>query len=195
MADLSEVTPAALGGTYVRWGMWLFIFGLVIGYGPWLHYMHGAFEEVHPAFLHNVTLWFACPWTLSTYVAQLGGLGMIPIGLCYFIFGRDGTLASVTRGERLGPTLCAIGILSEFLIGFPGYFAVSAVWPNFYYTPIDAGKWTWLGLQGVCIAIYLAGVLVASGSISRATLDAAATDGSRSQNAARRPSLSPSTQS
>ena len=26
------------------------------GYGPWLHYMHGALEEVHEAFLKNVTL-------------------------------------------------------------------------------------------------------------------------------------------
>ena len=25
-------------------GLGLFIFGLVIGYGPWLHYMHGALE-------------------------------------------------------------------------------------------------------------------------------------------------------
>jgi hypothetical protein len=39
MADLGELTPAGLGGTYVRWGIRLFIFGLVIGYGPWLHYM------------------------------------------------------------------------------------------------------------------------------------------------------------
>jgi len=194
MTEHSELTSTALGGTYVRWGLRLFIFGLVTGYGPWLHYMHGSFEEVHPAFLHNVTLWFGCPWTLSAYVAQLGGLAMIPIGLCYIVFGRDGSLASVTNSERLGPTLCAIGILSEFVIGFPGYFAVEAVWPNFYYTPIDAGKWTWLGLQGVCIAIYLVGTVVASGGITRATLDAAATDRSRSQNRARA-TLSPSTQS
>jgi len=28
----------------------------------------------------------------------------------------------------------------EFLAGFASYYAVGAVWPNFYYTPITAGK-------------------------------------------------------
>jgi len=71
MTDRGELAPAALGGKYVRWGIRLFIFGLVIGYGPWLHYMHGALEEVHPEFLHNVTLWFACPWTLGFFARYL----------------------------------------------------------------------------------------------------------------------------
>jgi hypothetical protein len=173
MTAQSELTPVERG-TYVRWGLRLFIFGLVVGYGPWLHYMHGALEEVHPAFLHNVTLWFACPWTLATYVAQLDGPAMIPIGLGYVVFGRDGSLSSVTSGERRGPMLCAVGIVSEFVCGFPGYFAVSAVWPNFCYAPVDAGKWTWFGLQGICIAIFLAGVIVASGGITRATRGAVA---------------------
>jgi len=74
-----EATPTELGSKYIRWGLTLFIFGVVIGYGPWLHDKHGALEEVQPAFLKNVTLWFGCPWTLPTYVAQLGGLAMIVI--------------------------------------------------------------------------------------------------------------------
>ena len=75
-------TPIEVGAKFVRWGLGLFVFGLVTGYGPWLHYMHGALEEVHEAFLKNVTLWFGCPWTLPVYVTQLGGLGMIAFGLC-----------------------------------------------------------------------------------------------------------------
>jgi hypothetical protein len=69
VTDISA-TPAEVGAKYIRWGLGLFIFGLVIGYGPWLHYMHGALEEVHEAFLKNVTLWFGCPWTLPVYVTQ-----------------------------------------------------------------------------------------------------------------------------
>jgi hypothetical protein len=71
----------------------LFLFGLVIGFGPWLHYMHGAMDEIQPGFLKNVTLWFGCPWTLPTYVAQLGGLGMVAIGLCYLVYGLTGRVS------------------------------------------------------------------------------------------------------
>jgi hypothetical protein len=55
--------------------------------------MHGVLEEVGPAFLKNVTLWFGCPWTLPTYMDQLGGIGMIAVGvsLVTFIFPASGT--------------------------------------------------------------------------------------------------------
>jgi hypothetical protein len=59
--------------------------------------------------------------------------------------------------------------IAEFVFGFPLYFAVDAVWPDFYYTPIDAGKWTWLGIQGLCIAIYVIGVMCAYGGIKHAS--------------------------
>src|SRR5262249_44436310 len=165
----TDGTSAEVGSTYIRWGLTLFIFGLVVGYGPWLHYMHGALEEVQPRFLKNVTLWFGCPWTLPTYVAQLGGLAMIVLGLCYVVLGREGVMASITGAERMAPSLCAVGIIAEFVLGYPGYFAVNSVWPNFYFTPIDAGKWTWLGMQGACIAIYIVGVMCSYGGIRRAT--------------------------
>jgi hypothetical protein len=123
-------SPVEVGTKYIRWGLGLFIFGLVTGYGPWLHYMHGALEEVHEAFLKNVTLWFGCPWTLPVYVTQVGGLGMVVIGLCYLVFARDGAVVSISSAERIGPALCAVGIITEFVFGFPLYFAVNAVWPN-----------------------------------------------------------------
>ena len=130
--------------------------------------MHGSFEEVDEAFLKNVTLWWGCAFTLAVYVAQVGSLGMIAIGLCYVVLARDGAMTSVTSAERMAPALCAGGILAEFLAGVAGYYAVAAVWPNFYYTPITAGKVTWLGLQAVCIAIYVVGVVCAYGGIKRA---------------------------
>ena len=165
----AAATPTGVGTRYIRWGLGLFIFGLVTGFGPWLHYMHGALEEVHEAFLKNVTLWFGCPWTLPIYVTQLGGLSMVVVGLCYLAFSRDGAMGSISGAERSGPVLCAVGIIAEFVFGFPLYFAVNAVWPNFYYTPIQAGKWTWLGMQGVCILIYVIGVICAYGGIKRAS--------------------------
>ena len=77
-------------------------------------------------------------------------------------------MTSLTSAERMAPALCAVGIMAEFLAGVAGYYAVAAVWPNFYYTPVTAGKVTWLGLQAVCIAIYVAGAVCAFRGIKRA---------------------------
>lgn len=161
-------TPADVGIRYIRWGLGLFVFGLVIGFVPLAHYMHGSFEPVEETFLKNVTLWWGCAFTLAVYVAQLGSLAMVVIGLCYIVLARDGAMTSATSIERLAPTLCAVGILTEFLAGFAGYYAVAAVWPNFYYAAIPHGKVTWLAVQGVCIAIYLLGVIYAYGGIRKA---------------------------
>lgn len=70
--------------------------------------------------------------TLAVYVAQVGSLAMIAIGLCYVVFARDGAMTSVTAAERIAPVLCAAGIIAEFVAGVAGYYAVAAVWPNFY---------------------------------------------------------------
>jgi hypothetical protein len=50
---VNEVTM--LGAQFIHWGFALFIFGLVIGYGPLAHYLHGALEQVGEGFLKNVT--------------------------------------------------------------------------------------------------------------------------------------------
>jgi hypothetical protein len=161
------MTTIELGRKYVVWGFRLFIFGLVIGYGPLAHYLHGAMEDVGPIFLKNVTLWWACPWTLACYVAQLGGLGMILVGLCYLVGGRENaTIAKAA--ERAGLWLCVTGIIAEFVLGYAGYFVVNHIWYNFYFTPIQAGKNLWLGVQGISIAFYLAGIVLAYRSIKSA---------------------------
>ena len=166
----ATVTPAELGAKFIRRGFGLFVFGLVIGYVPMAHYMHGSFETVGEAFLKNVTLWWGCAWTLAIYVTQVGSLAMIVIGLCYVVLARDGAMTSITEAERMAPALCAGGIIAEVVAGFAGYYAVLAVWPNFYYGPVRQGIWVWLGFQAVCIAIYVAGVMFAYGGIKRALL-------------------------
>lgn len=42
------MTAIELGSKFIRRGLWLFVFGLVIGFGPWAHCMHGAMEEYSP---------------------------------------------------------------------------------------------------------------------------------------------------
>jgi hypothetical protein len=39
------MTTIELGSKFVRRGLWLFASGIVIVFGPWAHYMHGAMEE------------------------------------------------------------------------------------------------------------------------------------------------------
>jgi hypothetical protein len=41
----ATATPAELGAKFMRLGFGLFVFGLVIGYVPMAHYMHGSFEK------------------------------------------------------------------------------------------------------------------------------------------------------
>ena len=84
---VNEVTM--IGTKFIHWGLALFIFGLVIGFGPLAHYLHGALEQVGAAFLQNVTLWFGCPWTLPVYTVQVGSLGMVVIGCVYLHLPTD----------------------------------------------------------------------------------------------------------
>ena len=44
-------TVTMIGTKFIHWGLALFIFGIVIGYGPLAHYLHGAFEQTGEAFL------------------------------------------------------------------------------------------------------------------------------------------------
>ena len=113
------VTPVELGAKHIRWGLGLFVFGLVIGFVPLVHYMHGSFEEVHEAFLKNVTLWWGCAFTLAVYVAQVGSLAMIAIGLCYVVFARDGAMTSVTDAERMAPVRERAGFLRNLRPDLP----------------------------------------------------------------------------
>src|SRR6516162_1632184 len=162
---VSEVTM--LGAKFIRWGLGLFIFGLIIGYGPLAHYLHGALEQTGEAFLKNVTLWFGCPWTLSVYTVQVGALGMVAIGAVYWLLPAD-HLDSEAR-DYTALWLCVAGLIAVFLTGYVGYFVVNAIWPSFYYTPVAIGKNVWLIAQGLSITLFLIGVVLAYMSIRHVT--------------------------
>jgi hypothetical protein len=38
--------------------------------------------------MENVTLWFACPWTLAVYSVQGGSEAMIALGTMNIVLGR-----------------------------------------------------------------------------------------------------------
>jgi len=169
MGSEAAVTPAELGWKFIHWGLGLFITGFVVGFIPILHYFPGAVAgDVGPAFLKNVTLWWGCPAVLAEMTLKTGSLGMLAIGLCYLAAVRQGASSSISSLERLAPTLCAYGLIAELVTAGVCYAVCNMVWPNFYFEPVQAGKNTWLALQGLSILVYFVGVCYAVAGVRRA---------------------------
>lgn len=70
-----------LGAGFARWGLGLSIFGVFLTFGIVAHDCIGAQWPTGELFMQNITLWWACPWTLSVAAVQAGGLGMVALGL------------------------------------------------------------------------------------------------------------------
>ena len=117
-------------------------------------------------FLQNITLWWACPWTLSVAAVQAGGLGMVALGLTAMVAARSGSAIEADGSGALW--LCVIGLLGVFAVGYPGYFVFDAIWPGYYYSPVAAGKNAWLLGQALFIAVYFVGLLLMFGVVQRA---------------------------
>ncbi|MDM0085466.1 hypothetical protein QTI17_33235 [Variovorax sp. J31P179] len=163
------VTISDLGWKFIHWGLGLFITGFVVGFIPILHYFPGAQAgDVGPVFLKNVTLWWGCPAILAEMTLKTGSLGMVAIGLCYLAAVRQGTSPNPSRQERFALTLCAGGLVAEFVTAGVGYAVCNMVWPNFYFEPVQAGKNTWLALQGLSILVFFVGACYAVAGVRRA---------------------------
>jgi hypothetical protein len=159
-----------LGGRFISSGFWLLLLGFIMSFGMVMHYVVGAQYDTGSAFLKNVTLWYACPWTLSTAVVLGGALGMIAIGTVYVTLGKLALYAShIGPLERMAHPLCTIALIAMFLTGYVGYFAVDRIYPGFYYAPIKDGKNLWLFMQLACMFTYAVGVLFAFLGIRRAS--------------------------
>lgn len=124
----------------------------------------GASADVGELFRRNVTLWWACPWTLSVAIVQGGGLGMVALGLSILVAGRAGASEG---GHSLSPTLCILGLLGVFAIGCPGYFVFNSIWPDFYYRYDPVGKNAWLLGETFFFAVYFVGVVLAFNAARR----------------------------
>ena len=169
MGGEAAVTTADLGWKFIHWGLGLFITGFATGFIPILHYIPGAQAgDVGPVFLKNVTLWWGCPAVLCEMVLKTGSLGMIAIGLCYLAAERQGASPSISALERIAPTLCAYGLIAELVAAGVGYAVFNMIWPNFFFEPVQAGKNTWLALQGLSILVFFVGACYAVAGVRRA---------------------------
>lgn len=146
---------------FAKWGLGLFVFSLFLAFGIIAHYCVGASWPTGELFLKNITLWWACPWTLSVAAVQVGGLGMVVIGITQMVAQRvAGDMVAPGPG-LLALTLCVVGLLGVFAVGYPGYFVFEAIWPHFYYVPLAAGKNAWLLGQAFFMAVYFVGTVMA----------------------------------
>ena len=162
------MTQLDTGVRFVRTGSWLVLLGMVMSFGMVLHYVVGAQYGTGEEFLKNITLWYACPWTLSTAVVLLGSIGMLAVGAIMVVLGKHASTGA-TEGRRgeLARLLCTIALVGMFLTGYVGYFVVDHLWPMFYYLPVKDGKNVWLFMQLACMVLYAIGLLIAFNSIRR----------------------------
>ena len=80
-----------IGARFAKWGLGLFAFGVFLTFGIIAHYCAGSRWPNGELFMQNISLWWACPWTLSVAAVQAGGLGMVALGLTQML------AASVSR--------------------------------------------------------------------------------------------------
>jgi len=160
-----------IGVRFIRWGLGLLVFGIFIGFGIIGHYIVGAQYPTGDMFMHIVTVWFACPWTLSVYVVQGGAIGMVIIGTMYLALGRVFPIPADDGNASLW--LCIAGLLAVFLTGYVGYFVVDHIWPTFYYSPVTTGKNVWLVAQLLSIVLYWLGVMGVLLNVRRITYQTA----------------------
>jgi hypothetical protein len=159
-----------MGARFAKWGLGLFIFGVFLTFGLIAHYCVGARWPNGDLFMQNITLWWACPWTLSVAAVQAGGLGMVALGLTNMLAARIAPRSGAESSTALW--LCIAGLLGVFAVGYPGYFVFDAIWPSFYYSPVVAGKNAWLLGQAFFIAVYFAGTILAFNTVRRALNEA-----------------------
>lgn len=153
--DVNEVT--LLAASFIRWGLGLFILGLIMGFAPLSRLLQTSLQGpnwIEPA---NMTLWLGCP-----YAVQIGALGMIAIGAVYGLFPAD-EIEAESR-DYAAFWLCVVSLLAIAVIGYAGYYVLNAVGLSLPGT--HSGRETgWLYGVSISAAAYIVGVALAYASI------------------------------
>ena len=73
-----------------------------------LHYVVGLQYPTGHRFMQNITLWWACPWTLSTAVVLGGALCMVVIGAVLTALGKEAIASEVDKASTVALGLCTL---------------------------------------------------------------------------------------
>src|SRR5688572_3729939 len=110
------------GVQFIQAGFWLLLLGFLMSVGMVLHYVVGAQYPNGHGFMSNVTLWWACPWTLSTAVVLGGASLMVAIGAVHAALARYPESAATDSRTASARWLCTASLVAIFLTGYAGYF-------------------------------------------------------------------------
>jgi cbb3-type cytochrome oxidase subunit 1 len=143
---------------FVKWGTGLLVVGVLTGYGPLGHYLHGGVEV-------------ACPWApIHGHVTLLGWLGFTIFGLVYRALPDWGTVNP--RAVKLATGhfwLSVVSVFGVYLNGIFGYRYLNRISPGFYYKPDTETLNLWLSIDGGFLTLYAVGcilfLLVVFGSV------------------------------
>lgn len=139
----------AISLRFVRWGTALLVLGVVTGYGPLGHYLHGGVEV-------------ACPWApIHGHVVLLGWVGFTLFGLVYRALPDWGTPRP--NAVKLATThfwLSVASVLGVWLNGTIGYRLIDHLSPSFYYQPDEAKLRLWLSIDGVFLTLCTVGSMI-----------------------------------
>jgi hypothetical protein len=153
--EINEVT--LLAASFIRWGLGLFVLGLIIGYPPLVRYLQMGLQGPNWMASENVTLWLGCP-----YAVQIGALGMVAIGAVYGLFPAD-ELEAESR-DYTALWLCIVSLLAITIIGFVGYLVLNNISWSLPATFAARDK-GWLYALSASAAAYVIGVVLAYTSI------------------------------
>jgi hypothetical protein len=102
-----------IGARFAKWGLGLFLFGVLLSFGIIAHYCVGANWPTGDLFMKNITLWWACPWTL------------LALGLTEMMAQRVAAPSDAAAPNTTALILCIVGLLGVFAVGYPGYFGAT----------------------------------------------------------------------
>lgn len=131
---------------FVKVGTALLVLGLLTGYGPLHHYLHGGVEV-------------ACPWApVHGHVALLGWIGLTLFGLVYRALADWGTPGPNAARLAAGHFwLSLVSVLGVWGNGIFGYRTIDRLSPGFYYTPDEEKLRLWLSIDGWFLTLYAVG--------------------------------------
>lgn len=134
---------------FVKWGTGLLALGLLTGYGPLGHYLHGGVKV-------------ACPWApVHGHVALLGWIGMTLFGLVYRALPDWGTPTPSAVKLATGHLwLSVAAVLGVWFNGIFGYRLIGRISPGFYYKPDTPKLNLWLSIDGGFLTVFAFGCLL-----------------------------------
>lgn len=134
---------------FVRWGTGFLALGLMTGYGPLAHYLHGGVKV-------------ACPWApIHGHVALLGWMGFTLFGLVYRALPDWGvSKAGAVKLATAHLWVSVVAVLGIWMNGISGYRLLSHLSPGFYYKPDTATLNLWLSIDGVFLTLFAFGCLL-----------------------------------